>query len=150
VLLAVLWLVLQMLLHLFQVYFEFLLRRFEILFLELHVGLLPMDYFLQSAHRVKELLAQVDHLLAILAPKVFKDLGRLNLHGLLLALQFLLKFRVLLLPLRQLVRLALDFLVHSADLAVETCVLTVKQLELVPKLVQVEQPTLLRVGQLRP
>ena len=53
-------LILKLPLHLLQILLELLLRRLKVLLLLLHIRLLPMHYFLQSAHRVEELLAQVD------------------------------------------------------------------------------------------
>ena len=54
-------LVFELALDFFEISLEFFLGRFEVLFLLLHVGLFPMDHFLQASHRVKELLAQVNH-----------------------------------------------------------------------------------------
>ena len=79
-------LTLKLPLNLFQVGFELLLCRLKVLLLLLDVGLFAMDDFLQTAHRVEELLAEIDERLAILPPESVEYLHGLHLHGWLIQL----------------------------------------------------------------
>ena len=74
-------LTLKLPLNLFQVGFELLFSRLKVLLLLLDIGLFTMDNFLQAAHRMKELLAQIDKRLAILPPECIEYLHSLHLHG---------------------------------------------------------------------
>ena len=79
-----------------------------------------MDHLLKPPHRVEELLRQVDHLLAVLPPKIFEDLRVLHLDRAWLILQILDKVGVFFLAVSQLVA-------HLANFAVEASILTIEQ-----------------------
>ena len=78
-LLLKLGLILKLPLNFFQIDFQLLLGCLKVLLLLLNVRLLSVYDFLETSHRVQELLRQIDQRLAILPPKVFKYLSCLNL-----------------------------------------------------------------------
>jgi len=94
-------LVLELAFDFLKIHLKLFLGQFKVLFLLLDISLLTMDYFLEAAHRVQELLAQSHHLLAVLAPKVLENLGVLHLH-VWLVLKLLDQVSVLLLSMRNL------------------------------------------------
>ena len=67
-------LVLEITLYFLQVQLEFLFSLFKVLLFLLDIGLFAMNYFLESAHWMEEFMAQSNHLLAVLAPKVHKNM----------------------------------------------------------------------------
>lgn len=97
---------------------------------------------------MEELLAQVNHRLAILPPEVLKDLRCLHLDSRLV--QLLHQFRVLLLTLRQLTGLRLKLLVEVDNFAMQARILTGQEVQLISQLIQVNQAVLFGICELGP
>ena len=97
---------------------------------------------------MEELLAQVNHRLAILPPEVLEDLRCLHMNGRLV--QLLHQLRILLLSLRQLTCLRLKLLVEVDNFAMQARILTGQEVQLIPQLIQVNQAVLFGICELCP